>query len=116
MIVPSPWSPTAACSVGNGPDRSTRAAAGILAAAGRRVAAAADGRLLGIWYELDRPFVYYTDERARSLVEAVSKFEPGKFSHISDYTPDGKIDRVTLLTEIEKFLRENLGPGVTTGS
>lgn len=61
----------------------------------------ADGRLLGIWYELDRPFIYYTDERARSLVKAVNKFEPGKFSYITDYTRDEKTVVVRSFSDID---------------
>ena len=47
-----------------------------------------DGRLLGIWYELDRPFVHYTDEKVRSLIQAINKAEPSKFSHITDSSRD----------------------------
>ncbi len=47
-----------------------------------------DGRLLGIWYELDRPFVYYTDERVRGLIQAINKAEPAKFSVITDSSRD----------------------------
>ena len=49
-----------------------------------------DGRLLGIWYELDRPFIYYTDERARSIIQAINKAEPSRFSFIRDSTRDDK--------------------------
>lgn len=60
-----------------------------------------DGLLLGIWYELDRPFVYYTDERARSLIQAVNKAEPSKFSVITDSTRDEKTFIVRQYSDID---------------
>ena len=61
----------------------------------------ADGRLLGIWYELDRPFVYYTDERARGLIQAINKAEPSKFSFISDSSRDEKTFIVRSYSDVD---------------
>jgi len=47
-----------------------------------------DGRLLGIRYELDRPFIYYTDAKVGSLIKAVNKLRPDTFNSIIDYTRD----------------------------
>ncbi len=60
-----------------------------------------DGRLLGIWYELDRPFIYYTDETIRSLIKAVEKLEPGKFTFISDYSRDEQAFVVRSYSDID---------------
>ena len=49
-----------------------------------------DGRLLGIWYELDRPFVFYTDELSRSVVQAMNKVQPSTFNVIADRSRDEK--------------------------
>lgn len=50
----------------------------------------ADGRLLGIRYELDRPFIYYTDQYARDLMGSIGKAVPDSFNFVSDYTRDEK--------------------------
>jgi dipeptidyl aminopeptidase/acylaminoacyl peptidase len=49
-----------------------------------------DGRLLGIWYELDRPFIFYTDELSRSVVAAMNKAQPSTFNFIADRSRDEK--------------------------
>lgn len=51
---------------------------------------ASDGRLLGIWYELDRPFAHYTDDAMHGLMQAVNKATPGSFNSIVDYSRDEK--------------------------
>lgn len=49
-----------------------------------------DGRLLGIHYELDRPFTYYTDEKIGAWMASVNKALPSTFNAIRDYTRDEK--------------------------
>jgi len=49
---------------------------------------ASDGRLLGIWYELDRPFTQYTDRTMHELMQAVNKATPGSFNSVVDYNRD----------------------------
>jgi dipeptidyl aminopeptidase/acylaminoacyl peptidase len=61
----------------------------------------ADGRLLGIWYELDRPFIYYTDERARGLIQAINKAEPSRFSFIADSSRDEKTFIVRSYSDVD---------------
>jgi dipeptidyl aminopeptidase/acylaminoacyl peptidase len=45
---------------------------------------AADGRLLGIWYEVERPFVFYTDTAAASLMTSIDKVLPTTVNLLSD--------------------------------
>ncbi|HEY5807176.1 MAG TPA: prolyl oligopeptidase family serine peptidase, partial [Povalibacter sp.] len=49
-----------------------------------------DGRLLGVTYELDRPAVYYVDDRTRALMQAVNQAHPASFNLISDSSADEK--------------------------
>jgi dipeptidyl aminopeptidase/acylaminoacyl peptidase len=50
---------------------------------------AKDGRMLGVFYETDRPFAFYTDERARAVIAAVKTLLPaGAFNVITDMTQD----------------------------
>jgi dienelactone hydrolase len=44
--------------------------------------------LLGIHYETDRPMLYYTNERMRAVVEAITKAMPGKFNVVAASTRD----------------------------
>ena len=60
-----------------------------------------DGRLLGIWYELDRPFVYYTDEKARALIQAINKAEPSRFSFLSDSSHDETVYIVHSYSDVD---------------
>lgn len=48
----------------------------------------ADGRLVGIGYELDRPMVHFTDEKLRALMRGISKLRPDSLNYISDYSRD----------------------------
>ncbi|HYM36113.1 MAG TPA: S9 family peptidase, partial [Steroidobacteraceae bacterium] len=48
-----------------------------------------DGKLLGVVYELDRPFIYYTNERLGALMEAVKKQLPDTFNVVTGTTRDG---------------------------
>ncbi len=52
---------------------------------------AKDGRMLGIYYETDRPFAFYTDRLAANVVDSVKRTLPeSSFNVITDYTPDNK--------------------------
>jgi dipeptidyl aminopeptidase/acylaminoacyl peptidase len=53
---------------------------------------AKDGRMLGILYETDRPFAFYTDPLASSVIDAVKPLvPPGSFNFIVDYSLDENI-------------------------
>ncbi|HWJ05559.1 MAG TPA: S9 family peptidase [Steroidobacteraceae bacterium] len=60
-----------------------------------------DGRLLGIRYELDRPFVYYTDEYTRGLVQAINRVDPSKFSVLSDSSRDERVYVVRSFSDVD---------------
>ncbi len=60
-----------------------------------------DGELLGIWYELDRPFIYYTDEKRRSLIKAIDQAEPGKFNLIVDRSQDDKLYIIRSYSDVD---------------
>jgi dipeptidyl aminopeptidase/acylaminoacyl peptidase len=49
------------------------------------------GELLGVHYETDYPMLYYTDERTRSVIDATKKFDPGKFSVVTESTRDDQV-------------------------
>lgn len=49
---------------------------------------ASDGRLLGWWYELDRPFLQYVDPNMHALMQAVNKAAPDTFNAVVDYNRD----------------------------
>jgi dipeptidyl aminopeptidase/acylaminoacyl peptidase len=46
---------------------------------------ASDGRLLGIWYEEDRPYLLYVDDAIQALMKNVNNLNPGTFNSIVDY-------------------------------
>ncbi len=52
---------------------------------------AAGDRLVGVYFEADRPHAYYTEARARSVIEGSNQFLPGAYNSIYDYTPDSKV-------------------------
>lgn len=60
-----------------------------------------DRKLIGIWYETDRPFVYYTDEDTRALIKAVNKALPDTFNYISDYSQDRKTFVIRAASDVE---------------
>lgn len=60
-----------------------------------------DGSLLGIWYELDRPFIYYTDEKVRGLIRSVDKAAPGKFNVITDRSQDDKLYVIRASSDVD---------------
>jgi dipeptidyl aminopeptidase/acylaminoacyl peptidase len=60
-----------------------------------------DGRLLGIRYELDRPFIHYTDKKVHSLIRAVNKLKPDSFNVIADASRDEKIFVVLSYSDVD---------------
>lgn len=50
----------------------------------------ADRRLLGVRYDLDRPFVYYNDEAVRAIMDQINSQFSNHFSMIVDMTSDEK--------------------------
>jgi len=60
-----------------------------------------DGRLLGIRYEVDRPFTYYTDERMPTLIDAVNQQHPTKFNYIVDATHDEKVYVIRSYSDVD---------------
>ncbi|MGH8262635.1 MAG: alpha/beta hydrolase family protein [Steroidobacterales bacterium] len=49
---------------------------------------ASNGRLLGLYYETDRQYIYYTDPQARAVMETVNASLPGKLNWIADASRD----------------------------
>ena len=63
---------------------------------------AKDGRMLGVLYETDRPFAFYTDQRANAVIEAVKRPLPaGSFNFIADYSRDEKIFLIHASSDID---------------
>ena len=50
-----------------------------------------DGRLLGVYYETDRPHAYYTDPRAKSVIEGTNQYLADTYNTIYDQTSDQKV-------------------------
>jgi dipeptidyl aminopeptidase/acylaminoacyl peptidase len=49
-----------------------------------------DGALLGVFYETDRPFIYYTDDKLANVMKAVNKVLPDTFNVIASRSRDNK--------------------------
>lgn len=60
-----------------------------------------DRKLVGIFYETDRPFVYYTDEDTRQLVSMINRALPNTFNHITDYSEDRKLYIISAASDVE---------------
>jgi dipeptidyl aminopeptidase/acylaminoacyl peptidase len=60
-----------------------------------------DRKLLGVYYETDRPFVYYTDEQTRAQVEAINRALPNTFNAISDYSQDRQVYVVRAHSDVQ---------------
>ncbi|HEY5759399.1 MAG TPA: S9 family peptidase [Steroidobacter sp.] len=60
-----------------------------------------DRKLLGIYYETDRPFVHYTDETMRAQVDVINRVLPNTFNYISDYSDDRKVYVVRSYSDIQ---------------
>jgi dipeptidyl aminopeptidase/acylaminoacyl peptidase len=61
-----------------------------------------DRQLIGIHYETDRPFVHYTDEPTRELVDVLNKSLPSTFNVISDYSPDRQVYIISASSDVER--------------
>lgn len=62
---------------------------------------APDRKLIGIWYETDRPFVYYTDDETRALVQSLNKALPDTFNYISDYSQDRRTYVISTYSDVQ---------------
>ncbi len=60
-----------------------------------------DGTLRGVFYETDRPFIYYTDPLSDAVVRAVRKALPDTFVTIIDETRDRKLTLLQSSSDIE---------------
>jgi dipeptidyl aminopeptidase/acylaminoacyl peptidase len=60
-----------------------------------------DRKLLGIYYETDRPFVHYTDETTRAQVEVINRVLPNTFNHISDYSDDRQVYIIRSYSDVQ---------------
>lgn len=60
-----------------------------------------DRNLIGIRYETDRPFVYYTDGATRALVGVLNKALPSTFNYLSDYSHDRQAYIVSAYSDVE---------------
>lgn len=60
-----------------------------------------DRKLIGIFYETDRPFVYYTDEDTRQLVGMINRALPNSFNHIVDYSADRRFYVISAASDVE---------------
>jgi dipeptidyl aminopeptidase/acylaminoacyl peptidase len=47
-----------------------------------------DGELVGVFYETDRPFIYYTDEKLGALMDSIKAALPGAFNTIQSVSRD----------------------------
>ena len=60
-----------------------------------------DGRLLGVMYATDRPFVYYTDAQRAQILRGLKSVLPGKFIVITDATRDDKLYLVRTSSDVD---------------
>lgn len=60
-----------------------------------------DRQLIGIHYETDRPFVHYTDEPTRELLDLLNRTLPATFNYISDYSPDRQVYIISANSDVE---------------
>jgi len=49
-----------------------------------------DGNLLGVYYETDHPFVYYTDNKLANIIDATKKLLPDTFNYVASHSHDKK--------------------------
>src|SRR5262249_26734368 len=60
-----------------------------------------DGRLLGVYYETDMPFIYYTDPRGQAVAERARAALPGKFVYLRDRTADQRFYVVRAMSDVD---------------
>lgn len=82
---------------------------------------AKDGRMLGILYETDRPFAFYTDALASSVIDAVKPLvPPGSFNKIADYSHDENVFVIYSTSDVDGgtyfVLNRRKGELVTVGN
>jgi dipeptidyl aminopeptidase/acylaminoacyl peptidase len=62
---------------------------------------AGNGRLIGVQYETDRPYVYYTDAKAADVMHAVNEALPGKLNTILDTSADEEVYVVQSSSDVD---------------
>jgi dipeptidyl aminopeptidase/acylaminoacyl peptidase len=62
----------------------------------------ADKRLLGIRYDVERPYAYYETETGRSLIDRLQKQFPNKFHHIVDSNESEKTFIVQSSSDVDE--------------
>lgn len=62
----------------------------------------ADKRLLGIRYDVERPYAYYETETGRALIDRLQKQFPNKFHHIVDSTEQEKTFVVQSSSDVDE--------------
>lgn len=60
-----------------------------------------DRSLLGVHYDVERPYVWYADETLRALVERLERLYPGRLHDIVDSTEDMKLLIVRASSEVD---------------
>jgi dipeptidyl aminopeptidase/acylaminoacyl peptidase len=60
-----------------------------------------DRKLLGVYYETDRPFVYYTDDETKAQIEAIDRALPNTFNSITDYSQDRRVYIIRSYSDVE---------------
>jgi dipeptidyl aminopeptidase/acylaminoacyl peptidase len=60
-----------------------------------------DGRLLGVEYETDRPFIYFTDAERARVMGSLNAALPDAFLTIIDATPDGREYLVRATSDVD---------------
>ncbi|MFC4308118.1 alpha/beta hydrolase family protein [Steroidobacter flavus] len=60
-----------------------------------------DRKLIGIYYETDRPFVHYTDDATRAQVDVINRVLPDTFNVLSDYSDDRKVYVVRSYSDVK---------------
>jgi dipeptidyl aminopeptidase/acylaminoacyl peptidase len=60
-----------------------------------------DRSLLGVRYDVERPYVWYTDEKLRELIERLERLYPGRVHDIVDSSEDMKILVVRSTSDVD---------------
>ena len=61
-----------------------------------------EGRMLGIYYETDRPFAFYTDDLSRAVIDGVKQALPvGNFNRIVDRSHDERLFVVKSSSDVD---------------
>jgi dipeptidyl aminopeptidase/acylaminoacyl peptidase len=58
-------------------------------------------RLLGVFYDTDRPNAHYTDERSKDVINRVGKLLPDTYNSIQDLTQDEKVYVIKASSDVD---------------